>query len=204
MSLGACRRFRCTYEECSRRLQTSVTAGISITSAAWGCEDLPILPPPASARHAMLRHCCHHDHFIAQWHRPRGIFLSPQRERRLHSLQMGDCIRSPARRRHRKSVQHYDLAEPPGTPTTAATYSFTMKVRGAVEALRSWRTKSSFRRRHPAPLLLRPLHCPMAPSARHIPQSSTRAVAALPTNGRLHPEPCPPVSQQKRPALRPR
>jgi fibronectin type 3 domain-containing protein len=40
---------------------------------------------------------------------------------------MGDCVRGAARRRHRERVQHYDFA---GTPTTAATYSFTVKVTG--------------------------------------------------------------------------
>ncbi len=150
-----------------------------------------------------LRRPCRHDHFTAQWHRRYSIFGSRQGERRLHSLQMGDCFRSAALRCHRESVQHYDFAEPRWNADDRRYLllhreGHRVRWRHFADA----RTKSSSRWRHPAALPSRPLHCPMAPSVQHIRQSSRRAAAALPTNGRLHPERCPPVSPRKRPALR--
>jgi hypothetical protein len=75
-----------------------------------------------------VRLSCHHDHLTPQWHRRYSIFGGRQGQRRLHPLQVGDCVGSTTRRCHRESVRTTTSLNLPGTPTTAASDSFTVKV----------------------------------------------------------------------------
>jgi hypothetical protein len=85
-------------------------------------------PPAAPSRHALPRHCCHNDHFPAQWNRWYTIFGNNQGERRLHSLPMGIASGALPAGVGAKASSTTTSLNLTGTPTTAATYSFTVKV----------------------------------------------------------------------------